>query len=342
MRLPSISAALSRFATTVVLLVSLIIADKIAIAEPIKIGVFKIAAAAPVFIAQEKGYFAKEGVPAELVYFEAGPPLASAVASGSIDFAADGTTAALFNLAGQGALRIIGGMYSEAPGFVLLTVVASNHAYDNGLKSLADLANHTVAIQQAGGAADYSLSLIEEKYRIAPSAVRRVVTQSVPNSLAALLGGQADFSVLPITAVSTSIRRGEIHLLGTVGDETPWQLGAVATSTSTANQRATTVRAFLRALQSGFRDYAAAFIDQNGHRTDGPSAPEILAIIAKYVAQPPEQIATGLTYVDAAGRLDVQDIYRQIEWYKAQGAVKGQFQPQSLIDGRYVVPLPQR
>ena len=318
------------------------IGGRSAAADPIKIGVFKIAAAAPVFIAQEKGYFAKEGVPAELVYFEAGPPLASAVASGSIDFAADGTTAALFNLAGQGALRIIGGMYSEAPGFVLLTVVASNRAYDNGLKSLADLANHTVALQQAGGAADYSLSLIEEKYRIAPSAVRRVATQSVPNSLAALLGNQADFSVLPITAVSPSIGRGEIHLLATVGDETPWQLGAVATSTKTANQREDTVRAFLRALHGGLRDYAAAFIDQNGHRGDGASAPEILAIIANYVRQPPEQIATGLTYADSQGRLDVQDIDHQVDWYKSQGAVKGQFEPNSIIDSRYVVPLPQR
>jgi len=338
----SISAALFRFATTVVLLMSFIVGGKVAVAEPIKIGVFKIAAAAPVFIAQEKGYFAKEGVPAELIYFEAGPPLVSAVASGSIDFAADGTTAALFNLAGQGALRIIGGMYSEAPGFVLLSIVASNHAYDAGLKSLADLANHTVAIQQAGGAADYSLSLVEEKYRIAPSAVRRVATQSVPNSLAALLGGQADFSVLPITAVGPSIRRGDIQLLGKIGDETPWQLGAVAASTNTANQRENTVRAFLRALRGGFRDYAAAFVDQNGRRKDGPSAPEILAIIAKYVAQPPEQVAAGLAYADPEGRLDVQDIYRQIEWYKSQGAVRGQFQPQSIIDSRYVVPLAQR
>ena len=314
----------------------------IAAAEPIKVGVFKVAAAAPVFVAQEKGYFAKEGVPAELVYFDAGPPLASAAASGSIDFAADGLTAALFNLAGQGALRIVGGLYCEAPGFVLLTVVASNRAYEGGLKSIADLANHSAAIQQAGGAADYSLALLEEKYRIPSTAVRKVATQSVPNSLAALIGEQADFSILPFTAVNPAIQKGQIHLLGKVGEEVPWQLGAIATSVKTANHRETTVRAFLRALRSGLQDFAAAFIDENGRRKNGPSAPEMLAIIAKYVGQPPEQIENGITYADPEGRLDLQDIYRQVAWYRSQGAVKGDFEPSSIIDPRYVVPMAHR
>jgi len=134
MRVTSISATLSRIS---VVLLSLIITP-LAYAETIKVGVFKIAAAGPVFIAAEKGYLEKEGVPAELVYFEAGPPMAAALAGGSIDFIADGLTAALFNLAGQGAVRIIGGLYSEAPGFVLLTVVASKQS---GLKQVADIAN---------------------------------------------------------------------------------------------------------------------------------------------------------------------------------------------------------
>jgi NitT/TauT family transport system substrate-binding protein len=180
---------------------------------------------------------------------------------------------------------------------------------------------------------------MEEKYRIAPGAIRKIATQSVSNSLAAIMGGQADFSILPFTAVNSAIQKGEVRLLGTVGDETPWQLGALATSTKTANDRENTVRAFLRAVHHGSRDYADAFIGHDGRRRDGPSAPGALAIISKYVGQPSEQIATGITYAEPEGRLDVQDVGHQVEWCKSQGAVKGQFEPDSIFDMRYVVPL---
>ena len=109
-------------------------------ADLIKIGVLKVTGAAPVFIAQEKGYFAKEGVPAELVYFDASQPIAVAVTSGAIDFGITGFTAGFYSLAGQGALRVIGGGYArEAPGFHNQGYVASNQAYCCGPEISAGL-----------------------------------------------------------------------------------------------------------------------------------------------------------------------------------------------------------
>lgn len=72
----------------------------------------------------------------------------------------------------------------------------------------------------------------------------------------------------------------------------------------------------------------------------GPTAPEVLAIIAKYTQQPVEQIARALPYVDAEARLDVKDVLRQIAWYKAEGMIKGEVDGDRIIDKRYVVPLP--
>ncbi len=40
--------------------------------RPIKIGLIKIANAGPIYVANERGYFAAEGLDPELVYFEVG------------------------------------------------------------------------------------------------------------------------------------------------------------------------------------------------------------------------------------------------------------------------------
>jgi hypothetical protein len=39
-------------------------------------------------------------------------------------------------------------------------------------------------------------------------------------------------------------------------------------------------------------------------------------------------------------RIDEKDVSRQIDWYKAQGMVKGDITAERLIDLRYASPLP--
>jgi len=80
-----------------------------AAAETIKIGTQK-PVGGPLYIANDKGYYAAEGLTPEYVFFEAGEPIAVAVASGAVDFAVAGLTGGFYSLAGQGALKIIAGI----------------------------------------------------------------------------------------------------------------------------------------------------------------------------------------------------------------------------------------
>src|SRR5208283_4202631 len=97
-------AAFLLLATIIVLGASFVPAP--AFAEHLKIGVLRLGQAGPVFIAQEKGYFAAEGLDTEIVLFDAAQPIAVAVASGDLAFGATALTAGLYGLGGQGALRI--------------------------------------------------------------------------------------------------------------------------------------------------------------------------------------------------------------------------------------------
>jgi NitT/TauT family transport system substrate-binding protein len=308
-------------------------------AETIKIGTQKLAGG-PLYIAAAKGYYAAEGLEPDYVFFEAGEPIAVAAASGAIDFGVAGLTGGFYSLAGQGVLRIIAGQTHEVPSFHANTVAASNRAYDAGLKSVQDLAGHSVAITQIGSAFHYDLGLLADKYHFDLKSIRLMPLQSNPNAVAAVVGGSADAVVTIAPYVLPAIQRGDAKLLAFIGDESPWQLSVAFTATKTANERHDTVERFLRALRKATHDFHDAFTGADGKRQDQATAPEILDLLAKYTGQPPELLKLGLGYMDTEARLDVNDVLHQVAWYRAQGMLKNDFEAADIMDKRYVVPLP--
>lgn len=313
-----------------------------AVADTIKIGTLKIAAYGPLFVAEERGYFAAEGLTPELIYFNSAEPIALGIASGDLDFGVSGTSAGLFNLCGQGALRIIGGGPQEVPGFRFFVLLASNRSYEAGLKSFQDIGGHAAAVSQIGSPPHYSFALIEEKYSIDPATIRIVPLQAVPNQLSAVSGGQVDETIVNATSGLPAVGRGDVKLIGNVGDVKPWQIGVLYTATKTANERSDTVARFLRAYRKGARDYHDAVTGADGKRADGPTAAAIMAIIAKDTSQSVEQVATAIAYSDAEARLDLADIAHQVAWFKAQNMVKPAVDANDVVDKRYAIALPQR
>jgi NitT/TauT family transport system substrate-binding protein len=266
--------------------------------------------------------------------------VAVATVSGAIDFGAAGVTSALYTLAAEGALRIIAGATYDRPGFYAADIVVSNRAYAAGLTSINGLAGHSVGLTTVGSTYHYALAIVAEKFGIDLKSVRTLPLQSMTNIASAVTGGQADTGILTMTAARPLIEKGNAKSLVLVGDEVPWQVGVDWISTKTANERQGTVERFLRAMKRATRDYDDAFVGKNGERRDGPTAPEILAIIAKYVHQPVEQIRLSVGYCDPELRIDAKDIARQIAWYRSQGMLKGEVTIDQVVDRRYLVALP--
>ncbi|HUZ74481.1 MAG TPA: ABC transporter substrate-binding protein [Stellaceae bacterium] len=320
-------------------LLALVLAAAPGRAESIKIGIGPITAAGPAFIAQDKGYFAAEHLVAETVSLDAAQSVAQGVVAGDLDVGATAASAALYNLAAKGGLKIIGGMAREVPTFHGNAFLASNHAWDAGLKSLKNLGHHTVGIVQVGGPIHYEVQLAADKYGIPIKTMRLIPLQTLPNVASALAGGEVDAGVEVNTIALRLVGARKAHLLGWVGDETPWQNAVLFVSTKTADHRQAMVEAFLRAWRKGARDYYDAFTGPDGRRKDGPTAPAVLAILAKHLNQPVAQLVQGISYDDPDARLDVKDVLRQVAWFKAHGMLPADADGMSMIDKRYAVPL---
>ncbi|MGH7034868.1 MAG: ABC transporter substrate-binding protein [Stellaceae bacterium] len=322
-------------------IVLLLLMASSASAEEVKIGILKTTSSAPLFIALDRGYFAAEGLGPKLITFDSAQPVALAAVSGDVDFGVTGLTSAFFNLSGQGALKIVAGAYMERHGFHYNAFVATKSAYAAGLTSLKRLPGHSFSLSQIGSPPHYAIGAVADKLGFDLKTLRLLPLQSIPNQVSALVGGQADAGMLQASIVLPLIDRGDVKLLGWLGDQISWQLGVVFTSTKNADAHADFVRRTLRAIAKGRQDYAAAFIGPDGGRKDGPTSAAILALIAKHLDQPPQKVEQGLIFMDAQGRLDTADILHQIAWYKSQGMVKPEVDGNSIIDKRYVVPLPQ-
>ena len=329
-------------AATAIIAIALAGAGPFAAAEAIKIGSVKVAAFAPLFVAQDKGYFAAEGVPAELVFFDAAQPVAVAVASGAVDFGVTAMTAGFYNLAGQGAVKLIAAANREHPGFETQAFLVSNQAFEGGLKTLKDLPGHSFAVTGPGGPPVYVVGgILSQKYNFDFKSLRLVSLNTMPNINSALAGGQADFTLSSVLgAMSDYVAKKQVHLLGWVGDVAPWQFGAVLIATKTGNDRRDTVERFLRAYRKGARDYHDAVTGPDDKRKDGPNIDSTVAVIAKYIDLPASTVRQGLPYVDAEARLDAKDILHQVTWYQSQGLVKSDFEAKSVIDSRYATALP--
>lgn len=302
-----------------------------------KIGVLRLSSSAPVFIAQDKGYFREVGLDVELKFFDAAQPIAVATTSGDVDFGVTAFTAGLYNLAGKGVLKVIGGMSREKPGYPLIGYFASNNAYAAGLKTPKDLAGKRVAVTQVGSSFHYSLGLLADKYGFKLADVKIVPLQSLSNAAAALKGETVDAALLPISTARKLMDEGGAKFLGWVGDETPWQLGAVFASPKTLTNKALVTK-LLGALAKADREYHDVILAamKDGVAPINEQTKPLLEIIAKYTNLPVEQVVGNCAYVDPDGKLDVTNVDNQIKWLQEQGFADKGFDANAIIAKDYV------
>lgn len=302
-----------------------------------RIGVLRLSSSAPVFIAQDKGYFREAGLEVELKFFDAAQPIAVATTSGDVDFGVTAFTAGLYNLAGKGVLKVIGGMSRERPGFPLIGYFASNNAYAAGLKTPRDLAGKRVAMTQVGSSFHYSLGLLADKYGFKLAEVKIVPLQSLSNAAAALKGETVDAALLPISTARKLMDDGGAKFVGWVGDETPWQLGAVFASPRTLTNKALVTR-LLGALAKADREYHDVILAamKDGVAPINEQTRPLLEIIAKYTNLPVEQVVGNCAYIDPDGKLDVKNVDNQIKWLQEQGFVDKGFDVNAIVAKDYV------
>jgi NitT/TauT family transport system substrate-binding protein len=148
-----------------------------------------------------------------------------------------------------------------------------------------------------------------------------------------LKGGRVDGALLPVTTALPLMAAGDIKLLGWVGDETPWQLGAVFVSNAMTAHR-DTIAKFLAAYRQGTRDYHDILLAsvKDGHAQITDKTKPLIDSITHYTGLKPAQVVVGLSYIDRDGMLDVAGVAKQLAWFQRNHFVDAGFGIDKVVD----------
>ncbi len=309
---------------------------------PVRLGLLHTLSPAPLYMAQESGYFRDEGIDLTFRFFDAAQPIAAAAVSGDIDIGLTALTGGFYNLAEKGTLKVIGGGLHEERGYQGSAILASRKAFDAGLTSLDKLGGHSFAITQYGSSFHYMIGRIAEAKGFDIKSMTLRPVQQVSNMVAALGSGQVDATIAIASQAKPLAASGQAHILGWVGDVVPYQITALFATTTTIADKPDMLKRFAKAYQRGVADYRAAFLrlDAQGQPILDTKTDAAIPLITKYVftgdPNARAKILGGVGYYDKSGALDVADIVAQVRWFKAQGLVKGDVDTASIIDTRFL------
>lgn len=309
-------------------------APALAMNRKIKVGALRFTSHAGSFVAFERGYFADAGLDVEFEFFQAAQPMAVAIASGDVDYAVTAMSGGLISLAEKGAIKVIGGALSEEPGIDGQTFLASDAAYQAGVRTPADLAGKKFAVTQAGSSFHYMGAKMAEAEGIELSFTP---LQKVGAIIGALKSGQVDgWSIVPHIAKPLA-GSGAVHIIGNVSDYLPdYQVTTVFTSAKNAADERGLTESFLAGFSKGVDDYAAAMIDGTADQD------AMVDLIHKYVYndRPRDQAApsiiNGTMRLNTGAALNLASLQDQLSWFQSENLVDAGITIDQIVDQSYV------
>ena len=150
---------------------------------------------------------------------------------------------------------------------------------------------------------------------------------------------KVDAAILPAPYARELLLADQAKLVGWYSEIGEQQLGALFVNAKVIASKRAIVEKFVRAYRRGAADYAPMVrYERGGKRVANVQTREIATIIARYV-YPGRPLGEAATTVEAGGfsmdpqaRLDLADIARQIEWYKAQGLIDKSVDAANVVD----------
>ncbi len=302
--------------------------------QTIKYGYNPILSGAPVYVAQERGYFAEQGFDVEYTPFDSAALMVAPVSAGQLDMMPAVPGPGTFNALARGVqLQAI-----AAQSWSYTGLMVRKDLYESGqVRTIPDLKGRRVSFNVEGSPVDYTLRVA---FQQAGLSLDDVEVQRVTNTdlAAALSNNGVDAGVVP-EPLSTNIEsRGIGVRLLDVQELVGRQTGSVITAgPSMVDRGDAVITRYLVAYLKGLRDYAAGIKDN--HVVD----PAIVEMINKWTRIPPETIQAAITLgADPTGRIDLDDVNRQQEFWYREGLVPVKADLNRFVEYRYLdAALPQ-
>lgn len=286
------------------------------------------ASGAGFYIAKEKGYFEDYNIEVEFAQFANSDEMLPALASGEVDIAGGVSTASFFNAIAQGIdVKIIADKGHNVPGKSYFTFVIGNHMKDV-IKEYGDFKGKRIAISSKNSIDEYIYLEMLKHAGLTQDDVEFVLLGDFGSMLGAIENGSID-AALQIEPLITQGIENDFHVrFGDATDYAPEsQIALVLGSPQFMNEEKNVSLRFMAAYLKGVRDYNDAFIK-------GEEKDEIIDIMTKHTAlkDPALWEKVFVTGLDPDGKMFLDDIVKQYDAYKANGAISGDVDFDKAVD----------
>jgi len=284
----------------------------------LKAGYVPVLAGAALFVAQDKGYFAAEGLTIELQSFRSGALIIPPLALGQLDVGFGEIGPAIYNAVAQGLdVRAVATASSQPAGYgsVPLLVRADLHA-SGAVTTVAALRGRKVAVNLERSIAEY---LLAEALAQAGLTVDDVTLVSLPfpDMPAAFANGAIDAAILPHPLAAQAIGAGHARVL-LAGDQVAEnsQLAIISFGPRLLKPDGADIATrFLTAYVRGIRDLAG----------DGWQGDENVAITSKYTNVPAPAVRGSVpSYFDPNGAINSDSVVRSQAYFLKRGYLEYQ------------------
>jgi NitT/TauT family transport system substrate-binding protein len=287
------------------------------------------ASGAGFYIADALGYFEEYNIEVEFATFANSDEMLPAVAAGEVDVAGGISSASFFNSLAQGIdVRFIADKGHNIPGSSYFTFVIRSDLQDE-IVDYADLKGRKIAVSTQNAVDDYIFEQMLNHAGLTRDDVEFVLMSDFGNMLSAMANKQID-AALQIEPLITQGETEGIHVrFHDATDFAPEaQIAMVLGSPVFLEERPEVAKRFMAAYLRAVRDYNDAFV-KNGDNKD-----EIIEVMTKYTAlkDPAVWEKVGVTGLNPNGQMFVEDIKKQYEMYKANGAIVGEIDFNEVVD----------
>ncbi|MDR7401171.1 MAG: ABC transporter substrate-binding protein [Armatimonadota bacterium] len=301
-----------------------------AAAQPVRLRVVHVPVLifAPLYVAIERGYFAREGIEVELITTPGGVSSFAVLAGGRAEVVVGGLGAALFNAAARGLdFKVVGPVHMERPP-VSTPLVISKKAWDSGeIRSVRDLRGRKVSVNVLGSATEFWLHSALLRGGLTIDDVD-LVAVNFPEVPAALANGAIAAGLLGEPLATLAEDRGQIHRLSQDfidGVQVTALYYSGQFMRAHPRQAVGFMVAWLRASRDLFGD---------GYRRD-----DVARIVEKYTGVPAAVVKRAAApYHETNGKMNFNDFKRLQEFFRKRGALTYDrpLEPSQYIDTTYV------
>ena len=287
----------------------------------------------PFFIAETRGYFTDEKLAVSFVNFDSAARMIAPLASGDLDVAAGGPSAALYNAISRNiGVRIVADKSATPPGRPSQTLLVRKALIDSGrVKTLADFKGLKFASAAPGSSAMGTLNRLYKLAGIGPNDIERVYL-GFPQQIVALQNGAIDAALPTEPFASEAVRQG--YAAAFMSDDQIYpghQISVLIYSDRFRTRRRDVGLRFMRAYLRGVRAQNAAIVDG---RLSGPDGEEFISLITAQTPIKDRVLLRNLRLSanDGDGALNVASLEEDFEVFRAEGLLEGKISLQDALD----------